>query len=197
MFYSFATIVCRIFLFFAYRLKVIGRENVPSEGGVLLVFNHRSYMDVVIAGVTCPRKLNFMAKSELFKKKFFARLISSLGAYPIQRGRGDIGAIKSTLAKLSDNEAVLIFPEGKRVKTVDDEKHTRAKPGAVMIAVHGKVPVVPVYISGKIKFMHKVTITYGKPIYYTEYYGQKLNIEQLQSLSDEMMKEIRKLKVVK
>ena len=192
MFYTFSLWVCRICLFFVFRLKCIGKENIPAEGGCILALNHRSDLDVVFAGITCPRKLRFMAKSELFHNKFFGGLIKALGAFPVHRDKGDIGAIKSALSKLGDNQMVLMFPEGRRVT---DEKSAKAKPGAVMLAVRAQVPIQPAYISGKIGFMRKVTITYGKPIYYTEYYGQKLSVEKLQSLSDEMMQTIRGLKV--
>ncbi len=133
-----------------------------------------------------------MAKSELFRNKLFGGLIKSLGAFPVHRDTGDIGAIKSALSKLGAGEMVLMFPEGRRVT---DEKSAKAKPGAVMLAVRAQVPIQPAYISGKIGFMRKITITYGKPIYYTEHYGEKLSVEQLQSLSDEMMQTIRGLKV--
>lgn len=194
MFYKFALVVCRFFLFFALRIKAVGRENVPAEGGCLLVLNHRSNLDVVIAGMTCPRPLRFMAKSELFKNKLFGRLITALGAFPVHRGKGDIGAIKSALAKLHDNEMVLMFPEGRRVAD-NEEKSVRAKPGAVMLAIRAQVPILPVYISGKFSFMKKITITYGKPITYEQYYGEKQSVEELQVLSDEMMKTVRSLRV--
>ena len=184
-------------MFFVFRLKCVGRENIPSEGGCILALNHRSYIDVIFAGITCPRMLWYMAKSELFKNKFFGGLISRLGAFPVHRGKGDIGAIKSALGKLAEKEMILMFPEGKRLLSLEEEKTTRAKPGAVMIAIRAGVPIVPAYISGKIGFMRRVTITYGKPIYYTDYYGKKQSVEELQELGDEMMKTIRGLRVEK
>ena len=194
MFYKFAMYVCRFFLFFVFRIKCIGSENVPKEGGCILALNHRSNLDVVFMGMTCPRRLNFMAKSELFKNKLFGKLITSLGAFPVHRNKGDIGAIKSALAKLSDGEVVLMFPEGRRVI---NEKNASVKPGAAMLAVRGQVPIQPAYISGKIGFMRKITVVYGKPIYYNEYYGTKPSVEKLQELSDDMMKTVRSLRVDK
>lgn len=194
MFYKIATAICKFCLFFVYRVKCVGKENIPKEGGCILALNHRSNLDVVLMGMTCPRQIKFMAKSELFKNKLFGGLIKSLGAFPVHRDKGDIGAIKSALSKLADGETVLMFPEGRRVK---DEKTAKAKPGAVMLAVRAQVPILPAYISGKIGFWQKITVTYGKPIYFTEYYGTKPNVETLQELSDEMMATIRSLKVTK
>ncbi len=195
MFYSVALWFCRLVLFFKFRIKATGRENIPLEGGCILALNHRSNYDVIIAGTTCPRQLSYMAKAELFKNKFFSKLIKACGAFPVNRGRGDIGAIKSALEKLRNNEMVLMFPEGKRVMNIEDEKSTRAKPGAVMLALKAQIPIVPAYISGKFGFMKKLTISYGKPIYYKEYAGEKQSIDTLQELTDQMMESVRGLRV--
>ncbi len=195
MFHKLAVIFCRIVLFFRMRVKAIGRENIPKKGGFLLALNHRTNWDVIIAGMTCKRPIRYMAKSELFKNRWFAKLITACGAFPVKRGKGDIGAIKSALEKLKNNEVVLLFPEGKRVSTLQEEKETRAKPGAVMIAVHAQVPIIPAYISGTFKPFSKVTISYGKPINYDEYEGVKLSVDKLQELSDDMMFRIRSLRV--
>ncbi len=195
MFYWLATFFCRIVLFFKFRIKAVGKENIPKDGGCILALNHRSNYDVIIAGLTCKRPLKFMAKSELFKNRFFAWVISSCGAFPIQRGKGDIGAIKSALEKLKNNEMVLMFPEGKRLASIEDEKKTNAKPGAVSIAIRAKTPILPAYISGNFGFMKKITIAYGKPIYYTEYEGVRLSADEIQKLSDIMIAKVRELRV--
>lgn len=197
MFHRFSMLVCRFALLFVYRFKCEGRENIPKEGGCVLALNHRSYIDVVLAGMTCPRKINYMAKSELFKNKLFGALIRAFGAFPVHRGTGDVGAIKSALAKLGAGDIVLIFPEGRCVRNPEEEKTTRAKPGAVMLAVSAGVPVVPAYISGRIGFMGKITLRYGKPVYFDEYKGKKLSVSELQTLSDGLMSGIRALKVEK
>lgn len=192
MFYKIAKAVLRFILFFVFRIKIEGRENIPIEGGVLLAVNHKSNWDPVIASLGCKRKLRFMAKYELFKNKLFGALITLLGAFPIHRGKGDIGAIKGALTILKNNEAMLIFPEGGRVH---DESLAEAKPGAVMLAIRAKVPIVPAYISGKYHWMSKITIRFGEPIYYDAYYDEKTVVEELQTLSDKLLKTMRALKV--
>ena len=195
LFYKLAILFCRGVLLFKCRVRSKGRENVPQTGGCILALNHRTNYDVLLAGITCPRPLKYMAKAELFKNKFFGWLITKCGAFPVHRGRGDIGAIKSALEKLKNDEMVLMFPEGKRVTSPEEEKNTRAKPGAVMIAVKAQVPIVPAYISGKFGFLRKITITYGEPIYFDDYYGEKQSVDTLQDLSDEMMNKIRSLRI--
>lgn len=192
MFYNIALVIVRFVMLFVFRLKFVGRDNVPSEGGVILAFNHRSNWDPVIAGLSCKRHLCFMAKEELFKRPVFGAIIKKLGAFPVNRGKSDIGAIKAALRILSGGNAMLMFPEGHRIK---NDKKVKAKPGVVMIAQMARVPVVPVCISGEYKWMRKITVTYGKPISFEKYYGKRLNQEQIQLEADKVLDEIRALKV--
>lgn len=191
MFYKIIKVIVRCFLFFVFRLKTEGAENIPVEGGAMIAVNHKSYWDPVIVGVCCPRKLRFMAKSELFKNKIFGGLITALGAFPVHRGRGDIAAIKSSLSILKNDELMLIFPEGGRIL---DESKSEAKPGAVMLAIKARVPVIPAYISGKYRWFSKITIHYGEPIYYDNYYDEKPVVEELHVLSNNLLKIMRSYK---
>lgn len=136
-----------------FRVKVVGKENVPKDGGMILAVNHKSNWDPIFAGAYCPRTLRFMAKADLFKNKLFGGLIKKLGAFPIQRGRGDIGAIKGAFSILKNNDAMLIFPEGHRIK---NGRRVKAKLGVSMIAVYAEVPVIPLCISGEYK--HSVNL---------------------------------------
>lgn len=190
MFYTIVSAILRALLHLVFRIRVVGRENVPMTGGGILAVNHRSNWDVIIAGTNSPRKLRFMAKSELFHNKLFGSLITALGAFPVQRGKGDIGAIKGALSKLKAEHIVAMFPEGRRVK---EGEVVSAKPGVVMLAIRGKVPVIPTYISGKYKWFGKITVHFGPPIYYDTYYDEKIVVEQLQQLSDEMLRTMRSL----
>ncbi len=194
MFYKIAKAVLRFIMFFVFRIKIVGKENIPLEGGVMLASNHKSCWDPVLLALASPRKMRFMGKSELFKNKLFACLITSLGAFPVHRGKGDIGAVKSALTILKNDEMMLIFPEGKRVK---DESKAEAKPGAVMLAARAKVPIVPAYISGTYHWMSKITVTFGSPIYYDELYDKKTVMQELQEYSDVLLKTMRSYKVEK
>ena len=191
MFFKFAQVVMRAVLFFSFRIKVYGIENMPKEGGMLVAINHRSLWDVPVVGAYMPRQLGFMAKSELFKGKMLNKLFTSLGAFPVHRGKGDIGAIKAALKRLKNGEIVAIFPEGKRVK---NNENVSAKPGAVMLASRANVPVLPIRIIGGYKWMSKVSIVVGKPVFYDEYYNEKLSLDKLQELSDKLMYDLKELK---
>lgn len=179
------------FLHCIFRVKVEGKENVPCNTGAILAVNHRSNWDVLFAGTTSPRPLTFMAKSELFKNPLFGGLIKKLGAFPVKRGKGDIGAIKAALNILKSNNLMLIFPEGKR----NNETIEHAKPGVALIANMAKVPVIPTYISGEYKFMHKITVKFGEPYYMTEYFDKKMSAEEIQTVADDILHTMRALKV--
>ena len=186
--------VIRVFLFFVFRVKVIGKENLPKDKGAIVAINHRSNWDVVVLGATSSRQLGFMAKAELFNNKILASLFRALGAFPVQRGKGDLGAIKAALTRLRNNEIVAMFPEGRRVK---EGEEAEPKQGAVVLATRAQVPIVPVNISGKYRWMSKITVTYGEPIYYTQFADEKPTVEQLHNLSIDLMKKIRKMSVSK
>jgi 1-acyl-sn-glycerol-3-phosphate acyltransferase len=177
-------------MLFVFRLKVVGRENLPKTGGVITAFNHKSNWDPVIAGLGSTRPLRFMAKEELFKNPLFGTLIKALGAFPVHRGKGDIGAIKGAMKILGEGETMLMFPEGHRIK---DGRKVKAKPGVALIAQRARVPIVPVCISGEYKWMHKITVTFGEPIYLDKYYGQKMEQETVQAVADEVLNKIREL----
>ena len=190
MFYKFSKVFVRFIFFFVFRLKIVGTENVPKEGPAILAMNHRSNLDPVMAAITCPRQLRFMAKSELFDIKFFGGLIKSLGAFPVHRGKGDLAAIKVAFDMFKNGEVMLMFPEGGRVK---NSLKRKAKPGVALIAQKSGVPVIPVNLSGEFRFMGKVTFTYGKPISFEEYKGLRISGEEIQKLADDVLEKIYRL----
>ena len=191
MLYYIAITIIRFLLFFVVRLRVKGLKNIPSEGGMILALNHRSNYDPVFAAVACTRRLTFMAKAELFKNRFFGALLKNLGAFPVNRGSGDIGAIKSAFSILDSGRVMLIFPEGRRIKQGMESK---AQPGVAMIAHRTGVPVVPAYIDGDVKWMRKITVTFGEPITLDEYKDKKLNSQELQEVANGILEKIYSLK---
>ena len=184
MFYRIAVALARFVYFFIYRIKASGVENVIESGGVIYAANHKSCADPIVIAITSKRQLTFMGKKELFKFKPLGFLLRSLGAFPVNRGKGDVGAVKTGLKILKEEKVMMIFPEGKRVAKGEIAP---AKPGVAMFAIHAKVPVIPITIVGEYKLWHTVKVIYGKPIYFDEYYGQKLTSEQLTELSRKVL----------
>lgn len=97
-----------------WKLEVVGAERVPLEGGLIIAPNHLSLLDPPLIGCACPRELRFIAKAELFRYGLFTKLIRRLGAFPVERGTADVGAIKTALNFLNEGRAVIIFIEGTR-----------------------------------------------------------------------------------
>ena len=105
-----------IFLYckIVYRLKVIGKENIPKEGPVIYCGNHRSYLDPPLIVVTAGRHVRFMAKEELTKNKFLKFLGFVFDAIYVKRDNKEITALKTTLKALKNKESIAMFPEGTR-----------------------------------------------------------------------------------
>jgi len=143
---------------------------VPRAGGVLLVCNHQSYLDPVLATLALPRECHYMARDTLFRHPLFRRLIRSLNAFPIKRGAADLAAIKETLRRLKAGHLVVAFPEATR--TTDGTlgpMHT----GVILLARKAGVPIVPTMILGafeswprhaRLPRPHPVIVAYGPPM---------------------------------
>lgn len=170
-----------------YNFKVIGRENIP-EGGCVVVANHSQWADpvMVATALTNKHELAAMAKKELFEIKALAPLITALGAFPVDRGSADIGAIKNSLKAVRDGKKLLIFPEG----TTKHKEGDEAKEGAARIALKTKAPILPIYISENKKFRSKVYVVIGEP-FTPEPTRTKDGYKQL---SEEIMRRIYSLK---
>ena len=194
MFYSYLAVVLRCCFKIFFKAEVVGRENVPKEGAVILAANHISNFDPPLLGSFSPRPVHFMAKIELFQNKIFAKIISSLYAFPVKRGTADKGAIKNAVNILKNNEVVGIFPEGTRSKTGEVGK---GEVGVALLASMTGATVLPVAIEGtnemfsENKTFPKLKLVFGEPI---KFEGDRKNREELSVFSDKIIDEIKKLK---
>lgn len=171
-----------------YRTEVHGQENIPKEGGVIIAANHISLWDPPFIGAFCPRRVSFMAKKELFENSAFSSIITSLGAFPVNRGAADRNAIKTALAILSEGKCLGLFPEGTRSKS---GKLGEPEAGVGLIAYKANVPIVPVAVTGTNGkgLFPKFTIRFGKPIPAGDPKDKKL----MTTLPMQIMTEIQKL----
>lgn len=125
-------------------LEVEGWENIP-EGACLFASNHQSMLDPPLIGSCLPREISFIARQSLFDNPLFGAVIRACNSIPLDRGEADIGAIRSALKALKNNQGLLIFPEGTRSH---DGVIKEAKSGAGLLAFKSGVPVVPIHIRG-------------------------------------------------
>ncbi len=163
MFYQTAHILVSLFAKVFFRLKVLGVENVPKRGGVIICANHNSYWDIPLLGCALPRPVDNIAKSELFRNKIIAILFRKLGGFPIRRGKIDRSAMKEAVIRLQAGGMLSYYPEGTRSK---DGSLQKAKPGIGRVVVESGTPVIPVYIHGSHspRFFRQIVIHFGPPI---------------------------------
>ncbi|MFT8871121.1 MAG: lysophospholipid acyltransferase family protein [Sporolactobacillus sp.] len=145
----------------SFKLRIKGADFIPEDGPLLVCSNHRSLLDPPLIGMAMPRTLSYMAKEELFKVPLFGSLIRSLHAFPVKRGAGDRAAIRTALAILKDNHALLMFPEGTRNRS---DTLKKAMSGVGFFALHSNAAVVPCAIIGNYKCRRPLTVVFGKPI---------------------------------
>ena len=182
-----AIVFVRLFCLIVFRVKRVGKENVPKEGAYIMCANHRSNWDPPIIVSCTDRVMYIMAKEELFKNNFIRWFAKKCCVFPVKRGKMDIESMKFSLKILKEGEILMLFPEGTRNGL---EKNGKAQNGAAFMALRTGVPVIPVGIQGTMKPFHKVTLNYGKPLDFSEYKTSKPEKELLDKVSKEIMDNI-------
>lgn len=129
-----------------YRMRIEGVRNIPAQGGAVLVANHCSYLDPPVMCSCSPRRIvHFMARDTLFSSRFARWYFNGVRVIPLDRTRGDLGALRKAIATLKEGRVIGLFPEGTRSP---DGQMREAKGGIGFLIAKGDVPVVPLYISG-------------------------------------------------
>ena len=153
------------FPFTAYQTR-----NIPRQGAFILASNHISNLDPVLLGICSVRRLNFMAKKELFKG-LLGFFLTHLGSFPVKRGEADFVAMREALRRFKVGRVILIFVEGSR--RIGNEP-SKAQAGVGFLAMKSGVPIVPVYVQGTNKVMAPgtkflkrgpVSATFGEPFF--------------------------------
>ncbi len=169
-----------------YRVRIIGKENIPQDGAILFCGNHRTYLDPPLIVATAGRHMRFMAKEELSKNKFLAFLGVVFDAIYVKRDSKDITAMKEALKTLKSGSCIGLFPEGTRNGL--EKNNGKIKNGAAYLALKTGAQIVPIGIQGDSKPFHKSTIIYGKPLNLSKYQGIKKIDEQTEDEVSEILK---------
>nr|WP_010250151.1 lysophospholipid acyltransferase family protein [Acetivibrio cellulolyticus] len=172
-----------------YRVKIVGMENVPKDGALILCANHNGEMDMFFIGYRLKRLVHYMAKEELFKNPLLGGFIRWLGAFPVKRGKADVEAIKTSLKLLENNEILGIFPEGTRMKK-KAANSIRVKPGVALIAQKSGAPIIPVAVMGSYKPFSKIKIVFGKPFSIDLNKDNKYTNSELVEISENIMSKV-------
>ncbi|WP_100010780.1 lysophospholipid acyltransferase family protein [Lentibacillus sediminis] len=162
-------------LFPLYRIKVIGKENIPASGPVIICSNHISNFDPPVVGITSPRDIYFMAKGELFEKPILGKLLLGIHAFPVKRGLSDRNALRKGLGILKDQETLGLFPEGTRSKTGELGKPLA---GAGFFALRSDAVIVPCAIIGPYKIGRQLKVVYGKPLDMATFHASKASARE-------------------
>lgn len=167
-----------------YRPKVIGKENIPKTGAILIVGNHKHLYDQCLTIVSTKRFVRYMAKREYFDDKKVAWFFKGTGCISVDRSIHDKEAKEKALDTLKSGGAIGLFPEGTRNKT--DAFLLPFKYGAVSMAKKTDAYLVPFGITGDYKFRSKnLTIRYGSPFKVSD-----MNLEDANKLLEENVRKL-------
>ncbi len=185
MLYKFVVTVVRGFLKALFKIEVEGAEKIPQDKNFVLTPNHLSNFDAAVLFGFLPMEMCYLAKAELFKVPIVGPIVKAFGAFPVKRGKGDISAIKTALKLLKEGKRLVIFPEGKRIRT-----HGilgEGKQGAVMLAFKSGVGILPIGIDTKYRFRGTVKVKIGDYIDLNEYFDAKPSSQDMQKITDEVL----------
>jgi 1-acyl-sn-glycerol-3-phosphate acyltransferase len=151
-----------------FRMRISGREHVPSEGAAIIAPNHKSFWDSFFIGICVKRHLRFMAKTELIEARY-GPLLVRLGAFPVRRGESDADALETARTILRQGGMLALFPEGTRIR--DPDELGDPKRGAGRLALESGAPLVPAAITGTEKLFagpfpkpRRVQVAFAEPI---------------------------------
>ena len=185
-----------------YRIRVEGRDHLPTHGPVILASNHRSFLDSIFIPLIVRRRVTFVAKAEYFDDPKTAWFFRAVGQIPIRRegGSASEGALAAATDVLESGGVFGIYPEGTRTR--DGLLH-KGKTGVARLALATGAPIVPVGLIGtdecqptnaKLpRLFRKVTIRFGPPLSMGHYQDRSDDRLVLRQITDELMFEIGEL----
>jgi 1-acyl-sn-glycerol-3-phosphate acyltransferase len=169
---------------FYFSLERTGRKNIPKKGPVILAANHRSFLDPFVVGCLIRRPVYFVAKKELFGKRWQGWILNGLGAFPIRRGESDEESMATARGVLERGGALVIFPEGTRHRK---GPLGRPKRGVGRLALETGAPVVPVAILGSERARRGWKI---RPVWVRVRCGRPLTFPHVENPSPRLAEEV-------
>ncbi|MFQ5594071.1 MAG: lysophospholipid acyltransferase family protein [Anaerolineae bacterium] len=196
-FHWLANLLLRAVLRILLKLEIHGAENLPLTGTLIVVINHASFLDPLIASAFLPRTILPLGKAELFKKPLVGWVFPAYGAIPVRRGEIDRTAIRRSLTLLRGGGALLVAPEGTRS---GDGRLQHGRSGVALLAVRTDATILPVAIWGVEAFWHNLSrlrrteahMAVDQP-YHIAIEGRKVPREQLDEITDEIMFRLARL----
>jgi 1-acyl-sn-glycerol-3-phosphate acyltransferase len=169
-----------------FSLERTGRKNIPRQGPVILAANHRSFLDPFIVGCLIRRPVYFVAKKELFDRRWMAWVLNRLGAFPIKRGEADEESMATARDVLERGGVLVMFPEGTRIR---NGALGEPKRGVGRLALETGAPVVPIAILGSERVRRGWLI---RPVWVRVRCGRPLRFPLVENPSPRLAKEVTK-----
>lgn len=188
MLYRILRAIVKVFIYPIFRIRVIGKENIPQDEGYILCANHKSNWDPIFLAISFSRSIRFMAKKELFENKALAGILNAIGVFPVDRKGRDLASLKNSIKILKEKNILGIFPEGTRTDSID---RNNMKDGVAYIALKAKKDILPVEIMSTYKPFRKTYIYINKPINVDKYLNMKSK-EAMVKMTDEVFEDIYK-----
>jgi 1-acyl-sn-glycerol-3-phosphate acyltransferase len=193
LFYRFVRLVVGLILLIWTRKQVVGLENVPKQGPVILVSNHVNMLDPAVVPVLVPRRIVYMGKAELWKTPIIGPLYGLVGFIPVRRFEADLSAMRKAEKALRQNQVLGMFPEGTRSGKPGLGK---GQPGTAIIALRTGAPIVPAAVTGTEGVtlpgfffrLTRVRVVFGKPFELPK--GHRFNAELVEQCTERIMREI-------
>lgn len=185
-----AKAVLGAFLGIVNPVRFVGEDNIPAEGAFILCANHISFRDPIIMVLRLKRRINFMAKKELFKNRLIAGVLREVGAFPVDRGKADMTAMRNSFRILKEGGGLGIFPQGTRSA---GNEPTQMHGGTALIAQRSGAPVIPAYVDGPYKLFRRTEIRFGKAVPLDEF-GRKTDSETIARVTERIEGAIWSLK---
>lgn len=182
-FYKFVVGVLSFLSKILYRVEIIGEGNIPSEGNLIIIANHKHFLDPVFMLVAVKnRKIIPIAKQELFSVPILKFFMKKVGAIPVNRDNPSISTFRTVLSEIKAGNVLGIFPEGTRAGTYD---FLTPKSGTTMFSLKTKSDIVPMSIISTFKLFSKVKVVIGEPIDMSQYYSRKVDKSEYQGIVQE------------
>lgn len=188
-----------------HRFQVFNPERVPLAGPVVLACNHASYIDPPLVGSGVERQINFLARDNIFHVPILAAILRSWEVVPVDRDGGSGRGLKAILDRLSQDRAIILFPEGTRSR---HGELNPARSGIGLVVIKSKAPVVPARVFGTYKAFdphmiiprpRKLMVKYGRPMLFEALRAEaetcsKPRLKEIyQEVADQIMAEIARL----
>ncbi len=155
-------------------------ERLDIDAPFIVMGNHQSLMDVFIAAYPIRRyQVQYIGKKELWKYRFFGRILNSMNMIPVDRHNTDMEAMRACMRVTRQGGILGIFPEGTRYKNGVMED---LESGVAMIALRSRVPLIPMYITGKVRLFRPLDVYIGEPILMDDLRQEGINTETCHKL---------------